>query len=169
MPYLSKNSKVPTEGKGAKLGPKMVSFINEYFIDFNAKQAVLRAGYKTKNPSLMAAKLLSHPLVQQEIEKRSEQRKEKAELKAEYLITKLIDIIDSDKEKTADQLRAIELAGKSIALWKERQELSGPDGQAIQMEQKTEQNVAEFKSKLDRLAKRNGTDGVTEFPKPSGD
>jgi hypothetical protein len=97
-------------------------------------------------------------------------RQEKSEVKAEYLISKLLEIIDDVEalEKTSDRLRAIELAGKAIALWKERQEVSGPDGGAIQHEQNIKESVADFTSRISSLVKRNGTDNVVEFPERRG-
>lgn len=166
---LTKGQTPPKKGKGSRLTAKMENFVDEYFVDSNASQAVLRAGYKTRNPHKMAAKLMNHPLVEEEIKKRKEERRTETEIERDYLLTKLVDVIDSTSEKTADRLRAIELAGKAIALWKERQEISGPDGESIKMEQKTQENVQSFKSKLDRLAKRAGTSDVAEFPKPEGD
>ena len=87
---------------------------------------------------------------------------------ADFLLTKLMTIITDDEVKTTDKLRAIELAGKSIALWKDRQEISGPDGEAIKMEQKVKQDVADFTSRLSRLSTASGTGGVVEFPKSGG-
>ena len=88
------------------------------------------------------------------------------EFSADFLLTKLMTIITDDDVKTTDKLRAIELAGKSIALWKDRQEISGPDGEAIKMEQKVKQDVAELRSKLTRLSASGGAGTVTQFPKP---
>ena len=87
------------------------------------------------------------------------------EFSADFLLTKLMTIITDDDVKTTDKLRAIELAGKSIALWKDRQEISGPDGEAIKMEQKVKQDVADFTSRLSRLSAKQGEGGVVEFPK----
>jgi hypothetical protein len=88
------------------------------------------------------------------------------EFSADFLLTKLMTIITDDTVKTTDKLRAIELAGKSIALWKDRQEISGPNGDAIKMEQKVQQDVADFTSRLSRLSTAAGSGGVVEFPKP---
>lgn len=169
MAYLKPGQKPPLKGKGSKLSAKMSKFIDEYFVDMNASAAVLRAGYKTRNQNRVAAELLRHPLVREEISKRTEERQEKMELQADYLVTKLVAIIESDEERTSDQLKAIELAGKTLALWRERQEVSGPDGQAIEMEQKVKEDVADFTSNLSRLIKRGGADEVVEFPKREGD
>lgn len=170
MSYHKRTTYVaPCNGKGAKLTHKMQCFISEYLVDMNASQAVVRAGYKTKNPNRIGTELLQHPLVAEAIERALDDKFKRHELTADYLVNKLVGIIEAEGTKTPDVLRAIELAGKSIALWKERQEISGPDGQAIQTEQKVKQDVADFTSRLARLAPREGEDGVVEFPKRKGD
>lgn len=171
MPYLSvvEGRLESGNGKGRKLTLKMVSFIDHYMITMNAAEAVRLSGYKVSDVGRHAAELLQHPLIIAEIKQRMTKRSEKAEVKAEYLINKLIQIIDSDEIKTADQLRAIELAGKSIALWKERQEISGPDGEAIRHEQTIRENATDFASRISSLAKRAGTDGTNVVPLRSGD
>jgi len=168
MPYLKPGDSPPTKGKGAKLSSKMQRFVDEYFVDLNASEAVLRAGYKSTNPNKLSSELLLHPLVSVEIEKRMAERQKKSELKAEYLIQKLLDMIEKDSTKDSDVLRAIELAGKSIALWRERQEISGPDGEAIKTEQKVKENVADFTSRIARLAASAGKGEVVEFPNRQG-
>jgi phage terminase small subunit len=160
MPFLKKKDSEGT--KGHKLTPNMKSFIDEYLIDFNAVDAMFRSTYKTPTRNQarhMAAHIMAHPLVVEEIDRRVDKRSEKAEIKAEYLILKLMEIIDKDegesKERTSDRLRAIELAGKAIAMWKERQEISGPDGEAIKHEQTIRENADAFTNKLEQLAQRN--------------
>lgn len=161
----------PAKGKGSKLTAKMESFVNEYFVDLNASQACLRAGYKTRSPNKMATKLMNHPLVQEEIKKRMELRQEKAELTAEYVLTKLVSIVDKTEEANPQAaLRGLELLGKHLGLYRDRQEISGPDGEAIHVkEEQVRQNVEHFKSKLTRLANRTGTGNVVEFPESRGD
>lgn len=173
MAYLSvREGRTVSEGtKGKKLTPKMVSFIDAYFgeANFNATRAYELSAYSpSKNNAICAAELMNHPLVVAEVKRRQTLRTEKSEVKAEYLINKLISIIDSDDVKTADTLRAIELAGKSIALWKERQEISGPDGEAIRHEQHVKESVADFTSRISGLVKRAGTDNIVGFPERGG-
>jgi phage terminase small subunit len=169
MAYLKQGSEVPAKGKGSKISPKMARFVDEYMIDMNASAAVLRVPYKTTNPNRVGAELLRHPLVVDEIKRRTEKKRENMELKADYLINKLIAIIEDGEVKTADTLRAIELAGKSIALWKERQEITGADGEAIRVqEQKIEREVDDFKSRIASIAERGGASVVPIKPKPRG-
>lgn len=170
MAYLTKNSELPTTGKGSKLSAKMSCFIDEYMVDLNGSAAVLRVPYKTNNPHKLAAELLNHPLVRAEVERRKDERREKTELSAEYVVNKLIDIVEkTEKNNPQAALRGLELLGKTIALFKERTEVSGPDGTAIQMEQKVKNDAADFTSRLSRLARTAGAAGVVEFPHPSGE
>ena len=170
MPYLQPGQEPPTRGKGSKLGPKMEIFVREYLVDLNASAACLRAGYKTNNPTRMGTQLLRHPLVKQAIEKQMDNRKERMELTADYVLNKLVSIVEENENGNPNAaLRGLELLGKHLGLYRDRQEISGPDGGAIEMEQKIKENVADFTSSLSRLIKRNGTSGVAEFPKPSGD
>lgn len=170
MAYLRKSDGVPSKGKGARLSPKMKLFVEAYTTNGGvASKAVEEAGYKTNNAAQLGAELRNHPLISAEIEKLEAKMQDKREIERDYLLNKLVDVIENAEEKTSDKLRAIELAGKAIALWRERQEISGPDGESIKMEQKAEQNVANFKSKLDRLARRAGTGAVTQFPNPGRD
>jgi phage terminase small subunit len=160
---------VPGNGKGRKLTPKMLEFIDLYMIHKNATKAMELGSYKTKNPALFGAQLMQHPLVQEEIKRRFAARAEKAEVKAEYLVQKLLNIIEETQTDNPQAcLRAIELAGKSIALWKERQEISGPDGKAIQHEQQVRESVADFTSRISSLAQRRGETNILEFPERSG-
>lgn len=155
---LTKNDIPPSEGKGSKLTTKMELFVNEYFVDLNASQAVLRAGYKTSAPARMANKLMNHPLVAQAIEERKKERIKETELSAEYVITKLIAIADKQEDANPQAaIRSLELLGKTLAMFKDRQELSGPDGEAIQMEQKTKESAEEFNRKLLSLASKADT------------
>lgn len=172
MAYLS-NKDEPKElrdSRGRKLTPKMRSFINAYLgpAGFNALKAIELSDYNCTtrySRHQTAAELMNHPLVVAEIEKRMMKKQEKSEVTADYLLNKLIAIIDDAEatEKTADRLRAIELAGKAIALWKERQEVSGPDGEAIRIEQERKENVADFTSRIASLANRRGENNVVEL------
>ena len=169
MAYLKHGDDIPEKGKGSKLTALQVRFVEEYQVDWNASKAVIRAGYKTKNPNRIGTELLQHPLVQRELDARTETRREKMEFSADFLLTKLMAIINDPDIKTNDTLRAIELAGKSIALWKERQEISGPDGDAIRVqEQHVEREIDDFKSRIASIADRGGAERVLPFPKPGG-
>lgn len=174
MPYANIKTGEPPKRR-LKLTLKMRSFINAYVGEAkgNGLEAIRLSDYDCKTKTSIHqtyAELMNHPLVIAEIEKRLVKKQEKSEVTADYLIAKLLDIIDADEtEKTADRLRAVELAGKAIALWKERQEVSGPDGAAIQHEQHIKESVADFTSRISGLVDRAGANSTTVIPFPSRD
>jgi phage terminase small subunit len=162
MPFLTSDSEIPEKGKGSKLTGKMKLFVNEYFIDLNATAAVLRAGYKTRDPSKIAVRLMKHPLVKREVETRFEEKKDKADLSAEYVIQKLIDIVEKTENGNPQAaLRGLELLGKHLGLYRDKQEISGPDGEAIKYE-KVKEDADDFTRSIARLAERAGKTGVAE-------
>jgi len=150
---------------------KMLSFIDAYFgeAQLNATEAYRLSAYKITSMSKATldknvSELMANPLIKAEIEKRFKAREIKSEVKSEYLINKLMQIIEREQEDNPQAaLRAIELAGKSIALWKERQELSGPDGEAIKHEQHVKESVTDFTNRIKQLTSRapspDGSDG----------
>lgn len=169
MAYLPPGSEPPLKGKGSKISTKMSIFVDEYLVDLNASKAVIRAGYKTTNPNRIATELLRHPLVLKAIQGKQEKRRDRLELSADYVITKLISIVeDTEQGNPQAALRGLELLGKHLGLYRDRQEISGPDGGAIEMEQKVKENVDDFTSRISRLSARSGTDGISIFPVRSG-
>lgn len=161
MAYLKVGDPIPTKGKGSKLTGLQLRFIEEYMVDSIGTKAVVRAGYVTKNPNRVAAQLMQHPLVIEEIKKRQSERRDKLELTADYVITRLVNLAEN-AVRDGDQIRALELLGKTMALFKERQEISGPDGDAIRHEQKVREDVEEFTRSIAKLAERNRKAGVAE-------
>lgn len=171
MAYRKPGDLIPLKGRGAKLSNKMISFIDEYMVDMNAEEALRRSTYQVNDTSIpkQAKELMEHPLVAAEISRRMMERRQKTELTAEYLVNKLVQMIETNEIANPNAaLRAIELAGKSIGLYKERQEISGPDGKAIEMEQRTQENAADFARRISVLAERNGTSNVVKLPERSG-
>ena len=66
MPFLH----VWAGGDDVKLTPKQMRFVDEWLIDFNGKQAAIRAGYSAKTAEATAARLLRNVKVQAEISRR---------------------------------------------------------------------------------------------------
>lgn len=163
MPYLDPNAPIPTKGKGSKLSDKQRLFVDEYLVDLNGSQAVLRAGYVTTSPNRIATDLLRHPLVRKEIEKRQEERVARTALSQDFVINKLIAIVeDTEKGNPQAALRGLELLGKHLAMFRERQEISGPDGAAIEYQQKVKEDAADFASAISRLIERGRKDPMAE-------
>lgn len=140
-------------------------FVDEYMVDMNAAAAVKRAGYNTTAAAQMGLKVLRTPKVAEEVARRLEKKRERTELTENYVINRLVNIAEQT-EKDTDKLRALELLGRSLGIFRDRQEISGPDGAAIQYQQKVEQDASDFTSAIARLAKREGAGGVALFAVP---
>ena len=165
MARLRKDSPIPEKGKGSKLNPKQTAFVDEFFVDMNATAAAERAGYSGNNINRTATELLNHPLVIKEINSRMAERRERLEFSADYVIQKLINIVENTEEGNPQAaLRGLELLGKHLGLYRDRQEISGPDGGAIEYEQKMKEDNLALESAITRLTSRTGTGSVVEFP-----
>lgn len=164
----------PARFNGGRLTLKMRSFVDAYMGEAfgNVFKALELSMYKVDNPKTknkLSVELMKHPAVIDEIAKRNAERTTKTEVRAEYLINKLTEIVEAEQNgNPGAALRAIELLGKSIALWKERQEISGPDGEAIKHEQRVKESVADFSSRISSLVERSGTSNVVKLPERSG-
>lgn len=170
MAYLRLGDEPPARGKGSKLSPKMARFVEEYLLDLNASAAVIRAGYKTRNNNRIGAELLRHPLVRKELDAHMSERRERMELNADYVLTKLVNIVENtEKGNPAAALRGLELLGKHLGLYRDRTEISGPDGGAIETEQRVKEDVHDFTARIAGLAKRTGTDNKVVPLKDSDD
>lgn len=166
--YLKVGDPIPTKGRGSKLTGLQLRFVEEFTDPTsrgyqNATQAVLAAGYKTGNADKLAMQLKQHPLIIKEIKDRMDSQRARMELTADYVLHKLIEMVEQT-DKDNDRIRALELLGKNLGLFKERTEISGPDGEAIKYEQKVKQDAADFASRLSRLASRAGEDGLSVVP-----
>lgn len=185
MAFLSeKEGRIVSQGgKGRKLTQKMMTFIDAYFGDgeFNAIKSVKLSAYKTSTDASVAAlaqELMTHPLVTAEIRRRTDLRYEKHEVKAEWLLMKLTNIVNNTEvDNPQAALRGIELLGKTLGIFRDRQEISGPDGGAIQTEQRVKEDIADFTTRITSLVKRtnvssrdvgtpirDGAANVVEFP-----
>lgn len=78
--------------------PKQNVFIDEYFIDFNATQAAIRAGYSEKTARSQGQRLLTNVDIAAEVKRRMEDRHMKAEealmLLADQAYSNLNDFVD---------------------------------------------------------------------------
>lgn len=171
MAFLQPGAEIPLKGKGSKLSPKALLFIEYYLADpsLNASNAVLKAGYKSTNPNRLATDLLRHPLVMKTLQEKQAKRFEKFSVTQDYVLGKLKKIVESCEEGNPNAaLRGLELLGKHLGLYRDRTEISGPDGHAIEMEQRVAEDVSDFRSRIAGIAQSGGTGKVSKFPDPSG-
>lgn len=135
-------------------------FVEEYLVDFNGSAAVLRAGYASKYPNRAAYQLLQNPAVKAAINEFSVQNGRESMIKPEYVIDKIrktLERAEAQGNHTA-VLRAAELLARSLGMFVERKEISGPNGDAVRVEQVQEAADA-FTSAVAGLIERGREDG----------
>ena len=71
---------------------KQQRFVEEYQVDGNGSQAVLRAGYKTKHPAEIAYGLLRHPKVKHSLQSAQNSRRERLKMRADSTVRQYIEL-----------------------------------------------------------------------------
>ena len=138
------------------LTPLQKRFVEEYLVDFRGKDAVLRAGYKTKNPIVISKQLLKHPAILYAIDALKVERQMFTDVTKDYVLQKIVTTLEKaeDKDNHTAVLRAAELLAKHLGMFIDRTEISGPDGNAIEIQKKTKEEAEDFLNLIDRTAKR---------------
>ena len=80
----------------ATLTPKQEMFCREYLVDLNATQAAIRAGYSDNTARKIGSENLTKPDVAQRIIDLKSQRNERVEVKADYVLHRLVEIDQMD-------------------------------------------------------------------------
>lgn len=144
------------------LTDKQKSFVEEYLVDLNGLQAVIRSGYKTNNPNRMANQLLKNPGVRFAIDGLKAKRAENSDVTSDYVLKNIKEIVEKQKEDNPNAaLRGLEALAKHLGMFIDRQEISGKDGEAIQFE-KVKQDADELSSAITSLVDRARARGLAE-------
>lgn len=80
----------------ANLTPKQQRFVEEYLIDLNATQAAIRAGYSEKTANEIGAENLAKPSIAKAIQEALQERKERVQIDADYVLKRLVEIDQMD-------------------------------------------------------------------------
>jgi phage terminase small subunit len=110
------------------LTAKQQLFITEYLVDFNATQAAIRAGYSERTAQEQGSRLLSNVMVQEAIVEARKGRIERVEWTADEILRDLKEIATDRSIEPKDRIKAYELGGKHLAMWKDKVEHSGNMG-----------------------------------------
>ena len=150
---------------------KQQLFVEAYFSsDYNATEACRKAGYKGEHLNRVASQLLAKPNVAAAIEVRAKKKLEEVSLTEHYVIKKLVRTIEKAEQDNnlSAVLRGIELAAKNLGMLRDRTEITGKDGEAIQYEEI--QNEADaFQRRIASIAKRGGKGGDNVVPISAGE
>jgi hypothetical protein len=103
--------------------------VREYLKDFNASAACLRAGYKTKSPSVSGCQILAHPSVQAELNSRIIRAKTANEITIDAWAAETVKIAFADmplREATWDhKLKALDFVGRHLGAFQNDVSIAG--------------------------------------------
>lgn len=101
-------------------------FVEEYLVDLNASAAAKRAGYRGQNTGYL---MLRKPHVHKALEEAIQQRSERNLVRQDEVVKALREIAFSDasdetgaKVKLGSKLRALELLGKHLGMFRQEQQ-----------------------------------------------
>ena len=106
------------------LTPKQAAFAREYLVDRNATQAAIRAGYGFNSADVAGWRLLRNVKVATEIAKGEAQSAERARVTVDDVLDMLLKEAKKAKNGGQARIRAQELIGKHIGMFKDRMEFS---------------------------------------------
>ncbi len=112
------------------LTPKQARFVREYLVDLNATQAAIRSGYSPKTAASQAHDLLKTPEISEAVSVGQERVLERAVVTAEEVLSGLKKEAESAESDSA-RVAAWGLLGKHLALFVDRTELTGKDGEGL--------------------------------------
>ena len=138
---------------------KQRAFCEEYLVDLNGKEAVIRAGYKTNHPAKIAFQLLENPIIRVAVDALRAERSKMSDVTKDFVLQKIVKTLEKaeDDNNHNATLRAAELLARHLGMFVERTEISGPDGGAIELErkQKVFEEAEDFKNKIQDIRDRN--------------
>lgn len=126
--------KNPTTMDDPTLSDKQARFVQEYLVDCNATQALIRAGYAPKSASVVAAQTLIIPKVARALRKAKEELQARTQISQDAVLREYATIafqqVDPKRVpiRWADKLSALDSLAKHLGLFIDRHEISGKDG-----------------------------------------
>jgi phage terminase small subunit len=78
------------------MNARQSSFIEQYLLDFNARHAAIRAGYRMKSAAVQGHRLLRHPEIAAAIATRADEEERGLRFKADRVVLELMRIAFSD-------------------------------------------------------------------------
>lgn len=131
------------------MNDKQQRFCEEYLVDLNATQAAMRAGYAPKTAYSQGQRLLKNVETADYITELKARQSERTGITADEVLKELSKLgfasIDAcESFKASDKLRALELIGKHIGMFKPDQDADAP---ALE---KLDRILAEVRSDADR-------------------
>ena len=98
------------------LTPKQQQFCREYLIDMNASAAAKRAGYSEHTSEQQGSRLLRKVEVEAEIQRLIDERAERVEVDADYVVEKLRTMVEDPNCPASSQVQALGLLARHLGM-----------------------------------------------------
>lgn len=118
-----------------KLTPKQQRFVEEYLVDLNATQAAVRAGYSAKTAHAIGRENIHKPAIAAALQAQRQALSERTGRTVEVIMAE-IQRIGDQAEVIGDwtpALKARELEAKHLGAFTERVQLTGKDGEPLNL------------------------------------
>lgn len=106
------------------LTAKQQQFCREYLIDMNAAAAARRAGYSEHTSEQQGSRLLRNVEVFAEIQRLIDERAERVEVDADYVVEKLRTMVEDRKCPASSQVQALGLLGKHLGMFTDKLDIN---------------------------------------------
>lgn len=141
-----------------KLSYRQRRFCEEFIIDYNASAAARRAGYALTWVDRQASALLHNANCMAYIDAIDSNKQSKiVSVDPDYVIQKTIKNID--KAETSNNLtavfRGLELLARHLGMFIDRTEITGKNGEAIQIEQRAKEDAQKLLETINSMTKKN--------------
>lgn len=149
------------------LTPRQRAFAREYVLDFNGAAAATRAGYAPTYADRAAYLLTMNPGVQALIDDLQTSKQARlVSVNPEYVIKSVTEIIHKEGARDGDKLRGLELLARHLGMFVDRTEISGPDGGAIEVEnRRIEEEAQNFTSLMKAMKERTERGQISDNDK----
>lgn len=143
-----------------ELTDKQAAFVREYLVDWNARQAAIRAGYSEKTAQEQSSRLLSKVKVQNAIAAAQVEISERNKVTIDSLLVELDEARRnalSDPKGASAAVSATLGKAKICGFLVDRKEVSGRDGKPIQISTPSaSERLREFLASIQPVAEPNG-------------
>jgi phage terminase small subunit len=142
------------------LSPRQRAFAREYIKDYNGAAAAVRAGYSPNFVDRQAYNLLHNKGIALLVDELQMSKEDKIfSVNPEYVIKEVLAVVTKETVRDGDKLRALELLARHLGMFVDRTEISGPDGGAIELEnRKIEEEASDFTSLMKAMKERADRD-----------
>jgi phage terminase small subunit len=130
-------------------------FCEEYRIDFNGTAAAIRAGYAPTYADRQASQLLGNKGVSTYIEYLvASKAAQIMSVNPDYVVQGIVGVLSKDNARDGDKLRGYELLARILGMFIDKQEITGQDGGAIELEQRVQEEASDFTNMLKAMTKK---------------